>query len=139
MNVASFLLTALMVNTAALVQANASQFDLNCSGNATVYRDKKMVTEPFVQTLHLDLQKGEYCADDCSEILKLRDINSLKITLVDEYRKRSDISIYQNNRTIDRTNGVYKIAFLDSNNLKSLTVEALCKAAPFTPFPVTKF
>ena len=139
MNIAPFLLAAWIFNTAALAETNSNQFDLNCTGDAKVYRDKKMVTEPFVQTLHIDLPKGEYCTDECREILKLHDVNSMKITLVDEYQKRSAISIYQNTRAIDRTNGAYKIAFLDSNNLKSLTVEARCKPAPFTPFPTTKF
>jgi hypothetical protein len=139
MNAGPFLLAAWMLNPAALADANANQFDLNCTGSAKVYRDAKIVSEPFVQTLHIDLQKGEYCTDDCSEILKLHDVNSMKITLVYSNQKRSALSVYQNIRTIDRTTGNYKIGFLDSNNLKSLTVEALCKPAPFTPFPAAKF
>ena len=119
--------------------AQVSQFDLNCTGNSDVYRDGKIVQEPFVQTIRVDFTKGEYCTDDCSEILKIQEVNSIKITLVDESRKPSAISIYRNIRTIDRTNGGYKIEFMDSNSLQSLKADAVCNRAPFTPFPTTKF
>ena len=119
--------------------AESNQFDLICSGTSSGFENGEKTAGPFSQTLHVDLIRNEYCIDSCSEIRDIQRVDPLKITFVDVTRNPSELAHYRDFASVERTTGKYSVAFMDSGKLKFMTVDAVCKPAPFTPFPATKF
>lgn len=116
------------------------QFDLVCEGTMSEYKDgAKSSDAPFRQVLHIDLLKGEFCAEDCTRIERLAKVDSLVITLADVKRDGGPSDTYRDLRSIDRTNGKYTIGYMNPGKLEWQTAEATCVPKPFTPFPATKF
>ena len=131
-----FLITAL-VSSPAL--ATPAQFDLVCAGEQQIYISPAMIKKPFKAIYHIDLIKSEFCIDDCKEIRKIQEVDSLRITLVDQARGHGTVTPIRDQRILDRRTGALKIDYLNGATLERLIVAAACESKPFTPFPQTKF
>ena len=118
--------------TSALAEPNM-QFDLKCSGTAK--RETQKVDGPFQRIIHVDLQSGQYCNDECSAVRKIAAVDPLKITL--EWGATSAMTM--NRVTVDRRTGEYLIGQLNVEPNKWIVGKATCSPAPFTPFPATRF
>jgi hypothetical protein len=125
---------------AALPAAQSDQFDLNCTGSADGYaKGKKYSGQPFKQTIHVDLLRGEYCIDECNSVSKINDVNSLQITFADAAFDDGKYSKMKDFLQVDRTTGESTVAYFNSGKLEYMAAKATCVPAPFTPFPRTKF
>jgi hypothetical protein len=134
-----FVALALCATAASGAVANPSQFDLKCSGTQKLYNNGPKGEVPFSRTFHIDLDRGEYCVDDCRLMLRVQSVDSLKITFSDEARRGGTFSSYGRKEHVNRQTGRYELMLADSGRYRIESATGTCEPAPFTPFPATKF
>lgn len=119
----AFVLALCLVATPA---AAADQFDLVCTAPDTSERYR------------IDLPRGEWCFGKCERVMKLAEVTSGMITLIDEKPTQpSNVTAY--NR-INRATGAWEW-YNYSPRLSShiMDIKGHCEAAPFTGLPKPKF
>lgn len=117
---------AIAALTAAVPAQAADQFDLVCRGG----REK--------MHYRIDLIRREYCFGKCEKLLKISEVTSGMITLIDvKPSLPSDVTAY--NR-INRMSGEWE--WYNRSPKLSTSVQNIrghCEAAPFSSFPAAKF
>lgn len=112
--------------------AAAEQFDLICKGTYRQAVNGKW--RPMEVRLRIDLPSSEWCRDKCSDVRKIAEITSGKITLAQSDRADSRLYSLQ---TVDRATGEFHFYLNGSGTFWE--EQANCAPAPFSGFPARKF
>ena len=115
------------------------QVDLKCTGTQNFYNTGVKTNGSFSRVLHVDLDRREYCQDACTEIKKIKDVNSLEITFGDVNNHGGAVDTFVSKENVNRQTGTYERVLIDIGRFQTGSAKAICEPAPFTPFPNTKF
>lgn len=110
---------------AAVPASAADQFDLVCTSKKTVTRYR------------VDLAKMEWCHEDCRGVVKIAEVTSSVLTLLDnqpKFENDGSHSIIINRQTGDWLNSIS-----EPRSSYFSSVKGTCTVAPFSGFPAAKF
>jgi len=127
-----------VIAAAALLAANAQQFDLVCTGTVESSRPAgNRVTEPYETRFRIDLNRDMWCQDECATTRPFATVNNSEFVLVRD-PKEEGIGI---TKRIDRTTGTYYALMTIRSRTTSqyINYRAQCTKAEYTPIPSQQF
>nr|WP_295237626.1 hypothetical protein [uncultured Brevundimonas sp.] len=127
-----------VIAAAALLAANAQQFDLVCTG--TVESGSTLVpatTEPWEGRLRIDLARGVWCEGVCRSPEPFVSVNAGEFVLFDNMTAKGE----GRRESVNRTTGAYRSATImkTSGSTIAISYRAQCTKAEYTPIPSQQF
>ena len=117
------MVAALVASTAAVAQER-QQFDLMCKGKGAE------------KHYRIDLQRGEWCADQCPVVATIAEVTSGTLLLKNEKLSQNGNMIIER---VNRSTGVWFYAREFPASKWGKVVSGSCEIAPFSGFPAAKF
>lgn len=110
------------------------QFDLVCVGERRSDSEDGSTSSPTTQHLRVDLDRREFCRDDCEATAAIAEINSDVIAFRNTTNTSAPGGMIWSQFFVNRKTGKYFDQRMFPHT-DSTTEEGVCEAKPFTGFP----
>lgn len=114
--------------------ADPRQFDLLCSGEKRIDSEDGSVTNPASQHLRVDLDRREFCVDECESTQSIDQITSASIGFRNTTNISPPVGVLWSQFFVNRETGGYYDQRM-APNIPSSIEQGVCAAMPFSGFP----